>query len=202
MKTKLLLLLTLVSFWSFAQKEPLKTPSITFSSNAEYGEPITLETARKLAKAAEAYAIEKQWTVVIAIVDTGGNLVLFEKIDNTQIGSIDIAIAKAKTANNFKRSTKVFEDAVTNGGVGLRVLNVPGILPAMKAANRFFSTEKSLVASVSRECNQARMKKWSSRIGCVEIEIANAFKSTNLRLSLGQFSTQFVPRFCLLFQEV
>ena len=54
---------------------------------------------------------------------------LLEKIDNTQVGSIDIAIAKAKTANNFKRSTKVFEDAVAKGGVGLRVLNVPGILP-------------------------------------------------------------------------
>jgi glc operon protein GlcG len=115
MKAKLLLvILTLCSFAATAQL---------------YGESISLEKAKKVVDAAEAFALKNQWTVVIAIVDTGGNLVLLEKIDNTQIGSIDIAIAKAKTANNFKRSTKVFEDAVAKGGVGLRVLNVPGILP-------------------------------------------------------------------------
>jgi glc operon protein GlcG len=116
MKTKLLFLFTILSFYAVAQKEP-------------YGESVTLEQAKKMLSAAEAFALKNQWTVVIAIVDTGGNLVLLEKIDNTQIGSIDIAIAKAKTANNFKRSTKVFEDAVTKGGVGLRVLNVPGMMP-------------------------------------------------------------------------
>jgi uncharacterized protein GlcG (DUF336 family) len=114
MKTKLLVLFTLISFYSLAQP---------------YGESIALEKAKTVLQAAEAYALKNQWTVVIAIVDTGGNLVLLEKLDNTQIGSIDIAIAKAKTANNFKRSTKLFEDAVANGGVGLRVLSVPGILP-------------------------------------------------------------------------
>ena len=116
MKTKLLVLFTLISFYSFAQKEP-------------YGESISVEKAKAVLQAAEAFALKNQWTVVIAIVDTGGNLVLLEKIDNTQIGSIDIAIAKAKTANNFKRSTKMFEDAVASGGVGLRVLSVSGILP-------------------------------------------------------------------------
>lgn len=116
MKTKLLFLFTILSFYAVAQKEP-------------YGESVTLEQAKKMLSAAEAFALKNQWTVVIAIVDTGGNLVLLEKIDNTQIGSIDIAIAKAKTANNFKRSTKVFEDAVAKGGVGLRVLNVPGMMP-------------------------------------------------------------------------
>jgi uncharacterized protein GlcG (DUF336 family) len=116
MKTKLLFLFTILSFYAVAQKEP-------------YGESISLEQAKKAQSAAEAFAIKNQWTVVIAIVDTGGNLVLLEKIDNTQIGSIDIAIAKARTANNFKRSTKVFEDAVAKGGVGLRVLNVPGMMP-------------------------------------------------------------------------
>ncbi len=116
MKIKLLFLFTILSFYAVAQKEP-------------YGESISLEQAKKMLSAAEAFALKNQWTVVIAIVDTGGNLVLLEKIDNTQIGSIDIAIAKAKTANNFKRSTKVFEDAVTKGGVGLRVLNVPGMMP-------------------------------------------------------------------------
>lgn len=116
MKTKLLILFTILSFYAAAQKEP-------------YGESISLDQAKKVLSAAEAFALKNQWTVVIAIVDVGGNLVLLEKIDNTQVGSIDIAIAKAKTANNFKRSTKVFEDAVASGGAGLRVLSAPGILP-------------------------------------------------------------------------
>ena len=103
--------------------------SLTFAQAPQYGEPISLESAKKVLSAAEAFAVGKQWTVVIAIVDTGGNLVLLEKLDNTQIGSIDIAIGKAKTANNFKRSTKVFEDAVAGGGVGLRVLALPNVFP-------------------------------------------------------------------------
>ena len=54
---------------------------------------------------------------------------LLEKMDNTQIGSIEVAIGKAKTANNFKRPTKVFEDVVASGGVGLRVLSIQGVFP-------------------------------------------------------------------------
>jgi len=67
--------------------------------------------------------------MAIAIVDTGGKLVLFKKIDNTQIGSVDVAIAKACTANNFKRPSKVFEDLVAGGGQGLRLLSLPGVTP-------------------------------------------------------------------------
>src|SRR6185295_5711718 len=109
MKTRLVWTLLLISSLTFAQAQA-----------PQYGDPISLESAKKVLNAAEAFAVGKQWTVVIAIVDTGGNLVLLQKLDNTQIGSIDIAIGKAKTANNFKRSTKVFEDAVAGGGVGLR----------------------------------------------------------------------------------
>jgi uncharacterized protein GlcG (DUF336 family) len=78
---------------------------------------------------AEAFAISKHWTVVIAIVDKGGNLVLLQKLDNTQIGSIDLAIGKTKTANNFKRPTKAIEDAVAGGGIGLRMFPAPGVVP-------------------------------------------------------------------------
>ncbi len=67
--------------------------------------------------------------MAIAIVDTGGNLVLLEKMDNTQLASVDVAIGKAKTANNFKRPTKVMEDAIAGGGAALRMLAVPGIFP-------------------------------------------------------------------------
>jgi uncharacterized protein GlcG (DUF336 family) len=94
-----------------------------------YGENITLEAAKKIAADSEKFAAEKQWTIIVAIVDTGGNLVLLQRMDNTQIGSIDVAIAKAKTANAFKRPTKSFEDGIANGGTSLRILNVPGITP-------------------------------------------------------------------------
>jgi uncharacterized protein GlcG (DUF336 family) len=89
-----------------------------------YGEPIRLEQAEKVMAAAVQEANKNNWTMAIAIVDAGGNLVLFKKIDNTQIGSIEVAIGKAKTANNFKRPTKVLEDAIANGGVGLRILSI------------------------------------------------------------------------------
>ena len=127
MNAKLFLLLALVSLSASAQKEgaPIKTTSPML----EYGEAITLDNAKKILKAAEAFATGNQWTVVICIVDTGGNLVLVEKLDHTQIGSIEVAIGKAKTAINFKRPTKLLEDALANGGVGLRLLAVPGVFP-------------------------------------------------------------------------
>jgi uncharacterized protein GlcG (DUF336 family) len=123
MSIRLSLFLSVVSFCAFAQNQP-SAPTIP-----SYGDAISLETAKKVLGAAETFAKGKQWPVAIAIVDTGGNLVLFAKLDNTQIGSIDVAMSKARTANNFKRPTKAFEEAVAGGGAGLRVLAVPGILP-------------------------------------------------------------------------
>lgn len=95
------------------------------ASTTAYGAPVTLEVAKKMLAAGESFALGKQYTVAIAIVDTGGNLVAFAKMDNTQVGSIDVAMGKAKTANNFKRPTKALEDAVAGGGNGLRVLALP-----------------------------------------------------------------------------
>jgi len=94
-----------------------------------YGEPISLESAKKMAAASEAFAVKNQWTIVVAIVDTGGNIVLVHRMDNTQIGSVDVALGKARTANNFKRSTKIFEDAVAGGGAGVRILGIEGVYP-------------------------------------------------------------------------
>lgn len=124
MKHTLLIVLTLLSFCGAAQNQTPTAPAIV-----TYGNPITLEAAKKIVSAAEAFAVSKQWTVAIAIVDIGGNLVLLEKLDNTQIASIDIAIGKAKTANNFKRPTKAMEDAIAGGGAGLRLLALPGVFP-------------------------------------------------------------------------
>jgi glc operon protein GlcG len=87
-----------------------------------YGAPISLERARSVMAAAEAEAARNQWGVAIAIVDSGGNLVMLHRLDNAQLASARIAEQKARTAVEFRRPTKVFEDAVAGGGLGLRVL--------------------------------------------------------------------------------
>ncbi|PYS29056.1 MAG: hypothetical protein DMG11_10510 [Acidobacteria bacterium] len=76
---------------------------------------ITLEAAKKMLAAAEAEARKNNWNVAIAIVDAGGSLILFQKLDDTQLGSVNIAIGKARTAVNFKRPTKALEDIVAGG---------------------------------------------------------------------------------------
>jgi len=92
-----------------------------------YGPPIDLADAKRVAAAAEAEAVRNGWTVVICIVDSTGHLVFLERLDHTQYGSIELAVAKAKTALNFKRPTKAFEDGLVEGGLHLRFLSVPGV---------------------------------------------------------------------------
>jgi glc operon protein GlcG len=121
--TKKLLALFIVAIASMPSKaQPQKT-----AMPIPYGEPIRLDLAEKVMTAALQEATKNNWTMAIAIVDIGGNLVLFKKMDNTQVGSIDVALSKAKTANNFKRPTKVFEDAIAGGGIGLRVLSLSNV---------------------------------------------------------------------------
>jgi uncharacterized protein GlcG (DUF336 family) len=88
---------------------------------------LSLEVAKKIAAAAEEEAVKNKWSVAIVIVDDGGHLVYLQRIDETQIGSIEVAIQKAKSAVNYKRPTKVFEEAVTGGRNVVLVL--PGAIP-------------------------------------------------------------------------
>jgi len=94
-----------------------------------YGMAINLENAKKAATPALAEARKNNWTMAIAIVDTGGTLVYFERLDNTQAGSAQVAINKARSAVQFKRPTKAFQDALTAGGEGLRILRLEGAVP-------------------------------------------------------------------------
>ena len=91
-----------------------------------YGPSIVAEQAKTIAAAAIAEARKNQWTMAIAIVDTAGDLVYFEKMDNTQVGSVDVAIAKARSSARFKRPTKAFQDALAAGGEGWRILSLEG----------------------------------------------------------------------------
>lgn len=87
-----------------------------------YGAPIDIVAAKQAMAAAEAEAAKNGWSVAIAIVDSGANLVMLQRLDNAQLSSVRIAEHKARTAVEFRRPTKVFEDAVAGGGIGLRVL--------------------------------------------------------------------------------
>jgi glc operon protein GlcG len=103
-----------------APSAPPKTP---------YGPPITLEAARKVMAAAEAEAMKNNWHMAIAILDSTAHMVMLHKMDNTQYGSIAVAEDKARSAVDFRRPTKVFEDLVAQGGLGLRTLALRGGSP-------------------------------------------------------------------------
>lgn len=100
--------------------------SVHAQAPAPYGQPITLEQAKKAMAAAEAEAKKNSWNVVIAIVDAGGHLVMLQRLENTQFGSIDVAREKAHAAAAYRRPTKVFQDLIAQGGVHLRLLNLTG----------------------------------------------------------------------------
>src|SRR5215471_8807890 len=88
---------------------------------------LTLGMAKKLVAAAEAEAKKRGATVVIAVVDDGGQLILLERLDDTQVASVEVAIGKARTAAIFRRPSKEFEDQVKNGRVA--ALALPGATP-------------------------------------------------------------------------
>jgi len=94
-----------------------------------YGTPIPLEKGRSVAAAALAEAEKNGWRMAVTIVDSSGELVFFEKMDGTQLGSIEVSMAKARSAILFMRPTKTFDEGVSGGGGGLRILKLPGAMP-------------------------------------------------------------------------
>ena len=104
-------------------------PAVIAQMPNPYGPPISLEAAKKVAQPALAEAAKNHWTIAVAVVDPAGNLVYYEKMDNTQLGSANISIDKARTAAMFKRPTKAFQDALAAGGEGLRILRLQGVTP-------------------------------------------------------------------------
>jgi glc operon protein GlcG len=101
-------LLLAIACWFAAQA----TAQSTFPA---YGVPISLERARTVIAAAKKEATAKKWQMAIAVVDTSGALVAFERMDDTLLASAQLALEKARTANGFKRPTKALQDAVTSG---------------------------------------------------------------------------------------
>ena len=88
---------------------------------------ITLEAAKKMMAAGEAEARKNSWSVAIAIVDANGDLIMFQKIDDTQIGSVAVCQGKARAAALFKRPSRALEELIAGGKTAF--LAVEGIIP-------------------------------------------------------------------------
>jgi glc operon protein GlcG len=111
--TRILLVILALCLWAVAAQAQLPTKQV-----------LTLDTAKKIAAAAEAEAKKRGATVVIAVVDDGGYLLVLERLDDTQVASVDVGIAKARTAAIFRRPSGDFEDQVKNGRIA--ALALPG----------------------------------------------------------------------------
>ena len=106
-----------------------QTPAPAAAPVPQYGTPLGVEAAKRAAAAAIAEARKSNLLMVVAVVDPSGALVYFEKMDGAQNGSVDVALDKARSAALFRRSTKVFQDGLAAGGVGLRFLGLKGAVP-------------------------------------------------------------------------
>jgi len=113
------------------QPAPAGSPAAAQASTATlpYGPPVTLDQAKRAMAAAELEAMKNSWQVAIAILDSGGNMVMFHKIDNTQLSASEGAEGKARTSLQFKRPSKALDDAIAAGGGGMRLLALKDITP-------------------------------------------------------------------------
>src|ERR1700674_2180428 len=105
------------------------SPCLAQQTPPPYGPAITLEMAKKVMAGAEAEAARNNWPFVIAIIDSGGHIVMMQKSDQVQFASILLAEGKAQTALAFKMPSKVLEDVLVAGGAGLRLTALKNITP-------------------------------------------------------------------------
>jgi glc operon protein GlcG len=98
----------------------------------EYGPSVTIAAAKKIAAGVIAECQKNSWNVAVAVVDTHGFLVYFERMENTQTASMEIAVGKARTAATYRRTTRVFMEAINKGPATATLPNVmasPGGVP-------------------------------------------------------------------------
>jgi glc operon protein GlcG len=107
---------------AFAQQPPSPPPA------PDYGPPITLEQAEKVADAALTEAKKGPYPMAITVVGPSGDLVYFVRMDGTAHASLTISQHKARAAATFKRPTKLYEDRVAGGGIGVTVLTLDGVI--------------------------------------------------------------------------
>lgn len=92
----------------------------------DYGPDVTVAAAKKIAAATLAECAKNKWNVAVAIVDTHGFLVYFERMENTQSASIDIAQGKARVGAMYRRTTRVFAEVIAKNGPA--VMTLPGVV--------------------------------------------------------------------------
>jgi uncharacterized protein GlcG (DUF336 family) len=129
---------------------------------------LSLAAAKKMAAAAEAEAAKNNWTMVISVLDDGGNLILLERMDGTQLGSIEVSQGKARTALQFKRPTKAFQDLIDKDQQHLitlgHITGVQGGLPIMSEGKIVGSIGASGGTSAQDEqCAQAGLNALGSQ---------------------------------------
>jgi len=95
-----------------AETNPLDFVPDTIPFDIPYGPPIALERAQVAIAAAVVEAKNRNWKMNLAVADSGGNLVAFQRMDGAMLASIQIAEHKARAAATFRRPTKVFEDGI------------------------------------------------------------------------------------------
>jgi uncharacterized protein GlcG (DUF336 family) len=100
---------------------------VAFAQAPSYGGDVTISQAKQIAAGAIAHAQKNKWNMAVAIVDRHGSLVYFEKMDDTQTGSVQVALDKAKASGMFRRPTRAFEEGVAKGRVAL--LGLTGATP-------------------------------------------------------------------------
>jgi glc operon protein GlcG len=110
-----------------AQQAPPAAPAPV--AMPPYGAPITLDQAKRVMAAAELEAAKNSWQVAITILDSGGNMVMFHKLDNAQLSATTTSEGKARTSLEFKLPSKALDDAIAAGGAGMRLLALKNITP-------------------------------------------------------------------------
>lgn len=100
--------------------------SASAQQRPDYGPAVNIETAKKIAAATIAHCTANNWNVAVAVVDTHGTLLYFERMPNTQIASVEVAMKKASAAATYRRPTRAFADAIGKGSVA--TMTLPGIV--------------------------------------------------------------------------
>jgi uncharacterized protein GlcG (DUF336 family) len=110
---------------AFAQDKPnpLDTIPDKMPFDVPYGAPISLERAQAAINAALAESKKRGWKMNVAVVDSGGNLVSFARMDGAQLASVAISEHKARAAATFRRETKLFENGINSGNTYLVTLD-------------------------------------------------------------------------------
>ena len=104
----------------------LVATSAAAQQRPDYGTPITTGQAKKVAAGVVAECMSNKWNIAVAVTDTAGGLVYFERMENTQTASLDIAILKARAASTYRRPTRAFADAIKKSGPA--VMTLPGVV--------------------------------------------------------------------------